>query len=210
MVSTTPTLTSGSTPGMSITAATAAAPPPSSSGRQASKLNKQGCLEATVLSVYDLPYSERPIAVSLSACGMTVKTGGPVARHKDRNSYRFAASGASPVNANGNGGSSVASDVIKLVAPLRELYKSQLTVRILYPNPQQYLETEFSLRQLRIHENKWLILNLTPSISVPPTPSASSGSHALTSAASTASSLPDEDDMAPPPTIRIKLNLSGP
>lgn len=192
---------------MSVPAAPAASARPS-------KPERQGCLEATVLSVYDLPFSERPVAVSLSACGMTIKSAGPVARHKDRNSYRFAVSGASPTaaaagGADGTNGGSSPSDVIKLVAPLRDLYKAQLKITVVYANPQQYLETEMSLRQLRIHENKWLILNLTPSkAGADATPSSSS--QAMTSAASTASSLPEEDDMAPPPTIRIKLNLSGP
>jgi hypothetical protein len=192
---------------------------PSSSARPSSNPERQGCLEATVLSVYDLPYAERPVAVSLSACGLTVRSGGPVARHKDRNSYRFAASGASPTEGAGGGsvgsasgggsGNSSSSDVIKLVAPLRELYRSQLKVTVLYANPRQYLENEFTLRQLRIHENKWLILNLTPSTGG--TAAAPTSSRALTSAsASTTSSLPEEDDMAPPPTIRIKLKLSGP
>lgn len=164
----------------------------------------QGFLEATVLSVYDLPFSERPIAVTISSCGMTVKSGPPVARHKDRNSYRFAAAGGAASAASSNGSS---PDTIKLVAPLRDLYKSMLTVRVVFTDPNQYLETELPLRQLRIHENKWLILNLTPTPNVAPS---SPTSQALTSASSTTASLPDEDSMAPPPTIRIKLKLGGP
>ena len=62
------------------------------------RLERKGCLEASVLSVYDLPYpDEVPKAVTLSACGLTVKTGPPLARHKDRNSFRFAADSKSGV-----------------------------------------------------------------------------------------------------------------
>jgi hypothetical protein len=83
-----------------------------------------------------------------------------------------------------------------------------LTVKVNFTNPNQYLETELPIRQLRIHENKWLILNLTPTPSVGA--AASPTSQAMTTASSTTSSLPDEDSMAPPPTIRIKLKLTGP
>ena len=170
----------------------------------ASNPNAQGCLEATVLSVYDLPFSDRPLSVTVSSAGMATKSGPPVARHKDRNSYRFAAAGTS----SGGSPTSSSADVIRLVAPLRELYKSMLTVKVNFANPNQYLETELPIRQLRIHENKWLILNLnpTPSGRRPTTPS----NQAMTTASSTTSSLPDEDSMAPPPTIRIKLKLTGP
>jgi hypothetical protein len=180
-----------------------------------SNIEKQGCLEATVLSVYDLPFSDRPVAVTLSSCGMTVKSGPPIARHKDRNSYRFATTGggsSASSSSVGGGSSSTSPDLIKLVAPLRDLYKSMLTVRVTFANRNQYLETELPLRQLRIYENKWLILNLTPSpgYSIPPATPSSQGALTASSLPSTASSLPEEDSMAPPPTIRIKLKLSGP
>ncbi|KAL3919455.1 MAG: hypothetical protein SGILL_003743, partial [Bacillariaceae sp.] len=170
----------------------------------ASNPHAQGCLEATVLSVYDLPFADRPLSVTVASAGMEVKSGPPVARHKDRNSYRFAAAGT----ASGSSPTSASPDVIRLVAPLRELYKSMLKVKVNFSNPNQYLETELPIRQLRIQENKWLILNLTP------TPSVGSATtptnQAMTTASSTTSSLPDEDSMAPPPTIRIKLKLTGP
>ena len=106
--------------------------------------------------------------------------------------------------------------MIKLVAPLRDLYKSMLTVRVTFAKPGQYLETELPIRQLRIHENKWLILNLTPSPGSGTTSPAAmttltaTSPSAATTATATVSSLPEEDSMAPPPTIRIKLKLSGP
>jgi hypothetical protein len=180
---------------------------------RASNLEKQGCLEATVLSVYDLPFGDRPVAVELSSCGIKVSSGGPIARHKDRNSYRFATTAGSSSSSASTGTGSSSPDVIKLVAPLRDLYRSMLTVRVTFAKPGQYLETELPIRQLRIHENKWLILNLTPSPGSGTTsPTAMTTLTATSpSAATTAtvSSLPEEDSMAPPPTIRIKLKLSG-
>jgi len=179
-------------------------------------LLKKGCLEATVLSVYDLPFSDRPTAVTVSVCGMTLQSGPPSARHKDRNSFRFA-QGTSPKT----GTATSPSDVVKLVAPLRSLYRSDLTVRVIYANnPQKYLETTYSLRQLRVAETKWLILNLTPSseasnatLATTKTKngkSATASSSTMSSNASTSSSLPDDLDLGPQPTIRIKLKMTGP
>ncbi|KAG7369317.1 hypothetical protein IV203_032060 [Nitzschia inconspicua] len=183
-----------------------------------SKNNKtpesQGCLEATVLSVYDLPFAERPVAVTVSSCGITVKSGPPVARHKDRNSYRFATgsgiNGSTTSPTATSGGSSSSRDTIKVIAPLRQLYKSMLTLRVVFADPNTYLETELPLRQLRIHENKWLILNLTPTPASPPANTSNAITPSSGSITSATTSLPDEDSMAPPPTIRIKLKLSGP
>jgi hypothetical protein len=181
----------------------------------AAALEKKGCLEATVLSVYDLPYSDRPTAVTISVCGMTLQSGPPSARHKDRNSFRFA-QGASPKSSSTTA-PAASSDALKLLAPLRQLYQSDLTVRVIYAsNPQQYLESTYSLRQLRVAETKWLILNLTPSTATSSTALSTksnggkAGSSTASSNASTASSLPDDLDMAPPPTLRIKLKMTGP
>ena len=150
-------------------------PPPSQS-------EKEGLLETAVLSVYDLPYSDPPTCITLTACGVTARSGPPVARHKDRNSFRF------------NSGKT--TSVVNLVASLRELYKSTLTVTVDY-DKQAQLQTEYDLAQLRVHESKWLILTLTTSDS----------SEALTSTEGTTEA--DSDDEAPP-TIRLRLCLSGP
>ena len=157
-------------------------------------LEKKGCLEASVLSVYDLPYPDDvPKAVTLSACGLTVKTGPPLARHKDRNSFRFAADSKNN------------SEPTKLVAPLRELYQSTLKVRVAYADPKKYLQAELPLRQLLIHEPKWLILNLSP----PPEETKEDDTPVADSSLQKSSSV-TEEDMSPPPTIRIKFQLSGP
>jgi hypothetical protein len=178
-------------------------------------LEKKGCLEGTVLSVYDLPYSEQPISVTLSACGMTVSSGPPLARHKDRNSYRFATNTASSSTDSFKAAAdnSDKTDVIKLVAPLRDLYQSDLKIKVIYNDTKYNLETELPLRQLRVHENKWLILNLsttTASTSAPKNNSAPEGNGTTTSLTTASVENGKEEDMSPPPTIRIKLKLSGP
>lgn len=160
-------------------------------------LERNGCLEANVLSVYDLPYPDSiPKAVTLSACGMTVQSGPPMARQKDRNSFRFA-----PIS-DSNGSSNSTQAPIKLVAPLRELYQSTLKVRVIYDDPEKCLETDLDPKELWIHEQKWLILTLSSSTQD------ASGTNTTTTAVTTGSVA--EEDMSPPPTIRINFKLSGP
>jgi hypothetical protein len=149
---------------------------------------KKGLLEASILSVYDLPFSEPPVAVTLHASGMTVSTGPPVARHKDGNSFRFSSvSNSSPSAATNNNSGKYE---LKLIASLRDLYKSKATIRVVYSNKSQNLETEYELRQLKVHESKWLILNLNQG-----------------DAQALATTI-DDDEISP--TIRLKLQLSGP
>lgn len=182
-----------------------------------SSLEKQGCLEASVLSVYDLPYPDAiPKAVTLSACGMMIQTGPPLARQKDRNSFRFAPVSdptSSNANANGNANGNAAAH-IKLVAPLRELYQSTLKVRVTYDDPDKCLETDLDLRQLHIHQRKWLILNLSApsssSSSSAPKSSSIDAKNTIVKAAAASGSSVAEEDMSPPPTVRIKFKLSGP
>jgi len=178
-------------------------------------LEQKGCLNASVLSVYDLPFSDDvPTAVTLSACGMTVTSGPPLARHKDRNSFRFDSNNNNNNN-NNNGSTNNFQEPTKLVAPLRELYQATLTVRVTYSDPNKCLEAELPLRQLRIHEQKWLILTLSPlSNTNDPRKGAVSGSEsgetAIQAAKVRRTSSVTEEDMSPPPTIRIKFQLSGP
>lgn len=81
---------------------------------------------------------------------------------------------------------------MELVAPLPDLYKARVAIRIVYAN-REPLETTYDLRQLRIHESKWLILNLAP-----PGALLSQQSDAVT----------DSDTVTP--TIRVKMILEGP
>ena len=83
------------------------------------------------------------------------------------------------------------SSIMELVAPLRSLYGAKATVRVMYANHEP-LETTYDLSQLKIHESKWLILNLNP----------------LNSLVSTTTTTLGDDDI--PPTMRIKLTLNGP
>mmetsp|Transcript_6314 Transcript_6314/g.17624 ORF Transcript_6314/g.17624 Transcript_6314/m.17624 type:complete len:554 (-) Transcript_6314:30-1691(-) len=236
-------------------------------GARTGQATKMGCLTAEVLSAYDLPYSEAPQCVTLttgtstsastsastststSTSGLpvvTLKTGPPLARHKDRNSFRFStpsasssfdasASGPGPSISTGTstGTSSTGStgtatgtaktnsasqaqsqsqsqSVMELVAPLPDLCKARITIRIVYAN-REPLETTYDLQQLRIHESKWLILNL----SAPPAATATTAllpvvkdkADALERVAVT-DAYTDVDTVAP--TIRVKLILEGP
>mmetsp|Transcript_18288 Transcript_18288/g.38112 ORF Transcript_18288/g.38112 Transcript_18288/m.38112 type:complete len:475 (+) Transcript_18288:217-1641(+) len=176
---------------------------PHSHSNSHSSLELKGFLEASVLSVFDLPYSDAiPNAVTFSVGRMTVSTGPPLARRKDRSSFRFA---------NANDAAS-----IKLVAPLRDLYRETLKVRVTYDDPDKCLETDLDVRQLRIHQQKWLILNLRKAgeSKTTTTPNSNSNSNGNTKtivkAAATGGSSFAEEDTSPTPTIRIKFKLSGP
>jgi len=174
-----------------------------------SLIERKGCLEGTILSIYDLPVSEQPVAVTVTACGITVRRP-PLFRQKNRNSFRFALSSTSTSIDNNNNSNSNNDDnnkdVFKLVASLRELYQSNLKIKVVYKNERNNLEAEIPLQQLRVHENKWLILNLS-------TITTTSNDRALLNIdtdTDTNTNTTNEEDMFPPPTIRIKLKLSGP
>jgi len=174
-----------------------------------SLIERKGCLEGTILSIYDLPVSEQPVAVTVTACGITVRRP-PLFRQKDRNSFRFALSSTSTSIDNNNNSNSNNDDnnkdVFKLVASLRELYQSNLKIEVVYKNERNNLEAEIPLQQLRVHENKWLILNLS-------TITTTSNDRALLNIdtdTDTNTNTTNEEDMFTPPTIRIKLKLSGP
>jgi hypothetical protein len=156
--------------------------------------NKDGALEVTILSAYDLPYSEAPSCISLQIGELVQETGPPLARHKDRNSFRFSSNNDSAASEN-------TENTVQLKAPLQKLFKSTLTVRVIYnndTNDSQVLTSDYDLNQLRIHERKWVIMTLTD-----PNQSTSR----TTTTTTTSTSLP-EDVLAP--TIRVKLHLSGP
>jgi hypothetical protein len=155
---------------------------------------EQGLLEISILSVYDLPFSEHPKAISLSTCGTTVTSGPPVARHKDNNSFRFSATPT--LTSSTISTANTSKHELQLAAPLPELYKANLTIRVLYDdNPSQTLQAEYSLHELKIHELTWLILTLGAPGAPPSTTSTTSPTNA-------------DDDVQP--TIRVKLQLTGP
>jgi hypothetical protein len=105
--------------------------------------SEKGLLEISILSVYDLPFSEQPTAVSLSTCGMTVTSGPPVARHRDKNSFRFSGTPTSTIATSSTANNS--KHELKLAAPLPELYKAEVSIRVLYADkPNQTLQAEYS------------------------------------------------------------------
>ena len=147
-----------------------------------------GLLEASILSVYDLPLPEQPQAVTLSTCGITVSSGPPVARHKDRNSFRFSTTPTSSESASSLG----SKHELKIAAPLRDLYMSNLKICVLYSNQSLWLESVYVLRQLRVNENTWLILTLREPGAV------------------MLKEVDDDHGDESRPTIRLKLQLRGP
>lgn len=163
-----------------------------------------GNLEICILSAYDLVAREPPKCVEITVAGQTVRSGPPIQRHKDRNSFKFASGGTTTTTTTpNNGNSGAASNVQYIVAPLSELYAAKATLRIIYDtqpgqdvNPEP-LVAEYELSQLHIHETKWLVLNLENGAS-------SSPLDPTTTLAEDASSF------RVLPTIRLKLTLHGP
>jgi hypothetical protein len=169
---------------------------------------QQGLLKATILSVYDLPIADQPTAVTITCCGITVTSGPPVSKHKDRNSFRFSTmptsstSLASYTSNNNNAAAAAAENdphLLKLAAPLRDLYKSQMTIRVVFANNPAlpFLHAEFALKDLIISQSSWHILTLKPAA---PTSS--------TTTTTTTGAMIETTDIEP--SIRIKLQLTGP
>eukprot|EP00980_Cylindrotheca_fusiformis_P009476 scaffold2070_cov105-Cylindrotheca_fusiformis.AAC.7 len=176
-------------------------------GSRASSSSKNGVLEVTILSAYDLPLSEAPTCIRLQVGDNLVEeTGPPLAKHKDRNSFRFSKNNNNESNA---AAAPTDTSTVQLKAPLPVLYKSKLTVRVMYnksnnnkkKNEVNDFTSVYDLNQLRIHERKWVILTLTDESATTSTSTTPAASF------STGGGLP-EDDLAP--TIRVILHLSGP
>ena len=104
--------------------------------------NSKGSLCVSILSAYDLPATEQPIFVSLSCLDQSVSTGAPLARHKDRNSFKFP------------------SQPLVLNAPLPRLYPSTATLTVHYRLVEKNLCATLPLQSLKIQQPSWLILNL--------------------------------------------------
>lgn len=152
---------------------------------------ESGYLEICILSAYDLVAREPPKCVEITVAGKTVRSGPPIQRHKDRNSFKFASTTANNAPTNGSGTGS--SNELQIVAPLSQLYPAKATLQVLYDQQDnnEPLVTEFELNQLHIHETKWLVLNLD---------------------GSQTNSIENEEDTSfrVPPTLRLKLTLHGP
>eukprot|EP00566_Odontella_aurita_P010159 CAMPEP_0113533422 /NCGR_PEP_ID=MMETSP0015_2-20120614/4598_1 /TAXON_ID=2838 /ORGANISM="Odontella" /LENGTH=432 /DNA_ID=CAMNT_0000432477 /DNA_START=215 /DNA_END=1513 /DNA_ORIENTATION=- /assembly_acc=CAM_ASM_000160 len=163
--------------------------PPSTNGR----------LVVKVLSVYDLPDDTQPSCVSLVALGSEVRTGPPAARHKDRNSFKFAIPGKSPVDISSLQTSG--SNELVISAPLPALYPHTVTLRVTFPKKDggaANLIANYKLDSLRINETKWLVLNLSPE-------SAGGGREEEKKDPES-----NGDANEHPPTLRMQMRLEGP
>mmetsp|Transcript_37853 Transcript_37853/g.55752 ORF Transcript_37853/g.55752 Transcript_37853/m.55752 type:complete len:427 (+) Transcript_37853:96-1376(+) len=161
--------------------------PPSLTANSPSQAQPNGRVKATVLSCYDLPDDvAQPDSVILEVLGASVGTGPPLARHKDRNSFKF-----------GNNGGN-ANDLL-VQATLSELYDSVVTFRVQFSDKQQPdLVAQFHMsNRLQVNETKWLILNLRPDDKKEKT---------LISSCDDSNS--DSNNSAP--TLRVKVVLNGP
>ena len=207
----------------------------------------KGRLRLTVLSAYDLPDREPPSYVQLDLYRSssndvddnhhrnteandnnntaprhktkTIRTGPPVQRHKDRNSFKFHSHHRSTSATTTSRG-----ELVVETSTLAELYKETAVLTVVYSDPHkpQY-SSSYPLNQLLIHETTWLILNLSPSSSenttntstdpqrsgtTSPSPLQQQPQQLLTRP-STNGSLEDVEDEIPP-TLRLQMTLEGP
>lgn len=150
--------------------------------------SKGGKLTASILSAYDLPNSTTETSsindcyVSMCILGQEVKTGPPSAKHKEKNSFKF-------VDVGSNGSESVGANELVVTAPLSMLYPATATFHVVCGDSQQLTATCELSTVLHINETQWLILNLEP-------------------AESSKDATPVDEEH--PPTLRLKLTLSGP
>jgi hypothetical protein len=101
------------------------------------------------------------------------------------------------------------------VAPLRHLHPETLVIRVVYSDPKKFLQAELPLRELKVYEQKWLELKLSLPEEKNATGSdkkegSASGETAIQVKPARKISQVTEEDVAHPPTIRIKFRLSGP
>jgi len=104
--------------------------------------NSDGRLSVSVLSIYDLPESQQPLSVSMSILDQISNTDAPLARHKDRNSFKFK------------------SSPLFVTDSLANLYKAKATLTVQYRAESNNMVASLQLDTLKIHETAWLILNL--------------------------------------------------
>lgn len=166
-----------------------------------------GRLVATVLSAYDCPSDKQPTSVSMTVLGTTVSTGPPSARHRDRNSFKFADSaqtgGRDTLLAGG-------SNELVVSADLAALYPATAEFRVTYgDSAQPDLVAKCRLKKaLRVNEQQWLILQLVDE-SVIAEEGAAVADGKENMSGGEANEVPAGEDVLQP-TLRVKLLLSGP
>jgi len=179
--------------------------------------NSGGTLSATILSANDLPISSTTSDdnddddddegdsssnsegaqshVSMIVLDTEVKTGPPSARHKERNSFKFVEDGGNR-RSRGN-----APNTLVIMAPLSDLYQETATFHVLLSSSgggdnSTSLTASCQLNSTTLHINqpKCLILHLQqqPTMEAPPS-----------------STIITTDEAEYPPTLRLKLTLSG-
>ena len=156
-------------------------------------------LRVGVLSAYDLPSREPPIAVTVQVGSTVLKTGPPSQRHKDRNSFKF--------NNNTNTNEQQQQQQQQVLTftsdHLPSLYNSTAVISVVYANSTQHnnreqrLTARYALHQLRIHETAWLVLQLHPEDSTNSDDNNNNDDN-------------DDDDDDVPPTLRLQMTLDGP
>jgi len=167
----------------------------SSSGRRSFSGSKKGSLRVTVLSAYDLPVRDPPLSVSVKVGSHRAKTGPPVQRHKDRNSFKF-------------GNETSHENELEIVAPLPQLYASSAIIEVAYDAGQLAAEKRlfatYDLNRLRVNETTWLVLHLDEGIRVGSAPNGGDNGPG------NGSGKDDSMDAPVTPTLRLQMTLSGP
>lgn len=183
-------------------------PPSSSSSESCTAAAK---LRVGILSAYDLPTREPPVAIQVSVNGAALRTGPPAQRHKDRNSFKFDSGSSSNAAADGGDSKSNNSKLTFSSPSLPDLYNATAVITVKYANSNNKnapangapLTAKYPLHQLRVNETTWLILQLSSRGDVD-----DEGSNGAASAED--GDIDDEDDDDVPPTLRLQMTLEGP
>jgi hypothetical protein len=181
-------------------------------------------LKALVVSAYDLPIREPPHLVqvrvensasssSTAATAASARTGPPVQRHKDRNSFKFDTS-CPLVLTNPHSKDSLEA-WYKDGEVVVEVHYQSLAAGALVPSSSSSsssfpapLRATYPLHQLKINEPTWLILTLEEVEGGAKKKPAASSSPTTTSTGTSAAN--DDSFLSVQPTIRLQLTLQGP
>ena len=181
----------------------------------AAPADDKGKLSACILSACDLPESTNggSVLVSMELLGKEVRTGPPSARHRDRNSYKFVpdksasdrGSSTSTSSSTPKTTNTTSTNEISISAPLELLYSESAAFKVKIGNECLVAQVELD-KVLHINEPKWLILHLEPDVS------RQNPKHTNTSTthASTQEEEEEEDQDTHPPTLRLRLCMTGP